>query len=90
MRFTTCTLTTHTHDTGLEIASLHKASHADLVRSCRHANRELRQHKLYLDQLLTLVIEKHPELLAMLSEAQRMRLDSLTPSLTSLTHSLVA
>lgn len=52
---------------------LNKASRIDLVRSCHRANRELRQHKVYLDQLLTIVIDRHPEVLNMVSEAQKMR-----------------
>ena len=57
-----------------ETADLYKASRTDLVNGCRRANKELHQHKLYLDQLLTIVIDKHPELLSMVTEAQKMRL----------------
>ena len=60
--------------TDFESADLYKANRADLIRACRHANRELRKHKLYLDQLLTIVIDRHPEILSLVTEAQKMRL----------------
>ena len=52
---------------------MYKASRAELVKACRQANRELHQHRLYLDQLLTIVIDRHPEILNMVAEAQKMR-----------------
>ena len=54
---------------------MYKASRAELVKACRQANRELEQHRRYLDQLLGIVIERHPEVLGMVAEAQKMRLD---------------
>jgi hypothetical protein len=54
-------------------ASVYRASQAELVKACRHAKKELRQHRLYLDQLLAIVIERHPEVLTMVTEAQNMR-----------------
>ncbi|CAI7995532.1 hypothetical protein GBAR_LOCUS1708 [Geodia barretti] len=54
-------------------ASMYRASRAELVKACRHANKELHQHRLYLDQLLAIVIERHPEVLTMVTEAQKMR-----------------
>ena len=68
-------LISHALIADLEAADLYKASRTDLVNGCRRANKELHQHKLYLDQLLTIVIDKHPELLSMVTEAQKMRLD---------------
>ena len=58
----------------IESGDLYKVSRTELVKACRHANRELRQHKQYLDQLLTIVIDKHPEVLSLVAEAQKMRL----------------
>ena len=55
-------------------ASMYRANRAELVKACRHANKELHQHRLYLDQLLAIVIERHPEVLTMVTEAQKMRL----------------
>ena len=52
-----------------------RGSRAELVKACRRANRELRQHRLYLDQLLAIVIERQPEILSMVAEAQKMRLE---------------
>ena len=62
------------HMADIESCDLYKASRADLLKACRLANRELCQHKLYLDQLLTVVIDKHPEVLSLVAEAQKMRL----------------
>lgn len=67
------TMPTATAATIESASQLYKTSHADLVKGCQHANRELQQHKVYLDQLLTIVIDKHPEILSMVTEAQKMR-----------------
>lgn len=69
----------HTPTATLNVESsdqLHNASHADLVKGCQYANKELQQHRRYLDQLLTIVIDKHPEILTMVTEAQKMKLVS--------------
>ena len=57
-----------------EEGSLSKASRSELVKRLRKLEEEFSRHKVYLDQLLTVVIDQHPELLSMLGEAQRLRL----------------
>ena len=54
----------------IESSDLYKASQADLIKACCHANRQLHRHKLYLDQLLAILIDKHPEVLGLVAEAQ--------------------
>ena len=54
--------------------SLSKASRSELVKRLRNLEEEFSRHKAYLDQLLTIIIDQHPELLSMLGEAQRLRL----------------
>ena len=44
------------------------------MMSCVHTLEEdLAHHKAYLDQLLAVVIDQHPEILSLVGEAQRMR-----------------
>lgn len=56
-----------------EEGSLSKASHSELVKRLRKTAEEFSRHKAYLDQLLTIIIDRHPELLSMLGEVQRLR-----------------
>ena len=57
-----------------EEGALSKASRSELVKRLRNLEEEFSRHKAYLDQLLTIIIDQHPELLSMLGEAQRLRL----------------
>lgn len=56
---------------------MYKSGKAELVKACRQANRELRKHRLYLDQLLAIVVDRHPEILTLVAEAQNMRSDTM-------------
>ena len=62
------------HTQPQEEGSLSKASRSELVKRLRNLEEEFSRHKAYLDQLLTIIIDQHPELLSMLGEAQRLRL----------------
>ena len=53
--------------------SLSRASRSELVKRVRSVEKEFSRHKAYLDQLLTLVIDQHPELLSMLGQVQSLR-----------------
>ena len=53
--------------------SVSKASRAELVKRLRNVEEEFSRHKVYLDQLLTIIIDRHPELLSMLGEVQKLR-----------------
>ena len=53
--------------------SLSRASRSELVKRLRNVEEEFSRHKAYLDQLLTVIINQHPELLSMLGEVQRLR-----------------
>jgi hypothetical protein len=57
-----------------EEGPLSKASRSELVKRVRNVEENFSRHKAYLDQLLTIIIDQHPELLSMLGEAQRLRL----------------
>ena len=57
----------------LDEGSLSRASRSELVKRLRNVEEECGRHKAYLDQLLTVVIDRHPELLSMLGEVQRLR-----------------
>ena len=56
-----------------EEGSLSRASRSELVKRVRKVEEEFSRHKAYLDQLLTLVIDQHPELLSMLGQMQGLR-----------------
>lgn len=56
-----------------EEGPLGKASRPELIKRLRSAEEEFSRHRAYLDQLLTIIIDQHPELLSMLGEAQRLR-----------------
>ena len=56
-----------------EEESLSKTSRSELVKRLKNVEEEFTRHKAYLDQLLTIIIDQHPELLSMLGEAQRLR-----------------
>ena len=60
-------------NTHQEEGSLSKASRSELVKRLRSVEEEFSRHKVYLDQLLTIIIDQHPELLSMLGEVQRLR-----------------
>ena len=59
--------------TPLDEGSLSRASRSELVKRLRNVEEECTRHKAYLDQLLTVIIDQHPELLSMLGEVQRLR-----------------
>ena len=50
------------------------ATQSEVLSSLRDTEEELRRHKTYLDQLLSIVIESSPDLLTRMGEAQRTRL----------------
>ena len=58
--------------------SLSRASRSELVKRLRTVEEEVSRNKAYLDRLLTVVIDQHPELLSMLGEVQRLRYLCLT------------
>lgn len=55
------------------VQALHQTSKPELIRMCRRTNTELEKQKLYLDQLLTIVIECNPEILDKVTQAQKQR-----------------
>lgn len=57
----------------LEEGSLQQSSQANLLKAYQRVNKELQKHKLYLDQLLTIVIDSNPEILSLVAEAQKRR-----------------
>ena len=56
-----------------EEASLSKASRSELIKRLRNVEDDFSRHKVYLDQLLTVIIDQNPQLLSMLGEVQRLR-----------------
>ena len=50
------------------------ATQPEVLSSLRDTEEELRRHKTYLDQLLSIIIESSPDLLTRMGEAQRTRL----------------
>ena len=57
----------------LEEDSLEQSGQANLLKTYQCVNKELHKHKLYLDQLLTIVIDSNPEILSLVAEAQKRR-----------------
>jgi len=57
----------------LEEDSLEQSGQANLLKAYQRVNKELHKHKLYLDQLLTIVIDSNPEILSLVAEAQKRR-----------------
>ena len=56
-----------------ERESLTKFTRAQMVTAIHGLEEDLAHHKAYLDQLLTIIIDQNPELLSMISEAQKIR-----------------
>ena len=64
---------TTTEDIPLSEEELAAVSRTDLISRLRQTEEEFYRHKVYLEQLLTVVIDQQPHLLSMIKESQRIK-----------------